>query len=177
PTKELVSVYRSAIELLKSTQDPSTGKRLISCAELLLDSFVKSEREELPSEWEGFSFRQFVHDGERAVIERALRDARGSVTSASPLLGFKHHQSLISLINSRHPELLKTRSTVRKRRHHIFWKPRKARRKPQKQDQEPVTSQVSVLHVEDHERVARMVGEMLAAKQWRVELSANGDSA
>lgn len=37
PERELVSIYRSAIDLLKSSQDPTTAKRLISCAEKLLD--------------------------------------------------------------------------------------------------------------------------------------------
>src|SRR5439155_9930103 len=32
PPKDLVSVYESAIEVLKHSQDPSTGKRLIACA-------------------------------------------------------------------------------------------------------------------------------------------------
>jgi hypothetical protein len=44
------------------------------------------------------------------------------------LLGFRHHQSLIALINSRHRDLLGTRSAVRKRRHHLFSKPRKTRK-------------------------------------------------
>lgn len=38
-TKDLVANYRSAIELLKSSQDPSTGKRLIECAERLFGCF------------------------------------------------------------------------------------------------------------------------------------------
>src|SRR5205823_7653381 len=103
PTKELVSIYRSAIALLKGSQDPSIGKRLISCAEKLLDTFdaLESAKQE-PTEhsWEGFSLKGYVRDGERSVIERALRDAGGPVTKASRLLGFKHHQSLISLINT-----------------------------------------------------------------------------
>src|SRR5204862_1365340 len=99
--------------------------------------------------WEGFSLKQHVRDGERAVIERALRDAGGSVTRAARLLGFNHHQSLISLINSRHKELLKTRSAVRKRRRHIFSKPRKIKYVPVRR-QAPGSTQVSILHAEDN---------------------------
>src|SRR6266849_666931 len=107
PAKELITIYRSAIELLKNSQDPTTGKRLIACADKLLDTKGRLEDEGLESPehtWEGFSFKQHIRNGERAVIERALRDAGGSVTRAARLLGFRHHQSLISLINSRHTE-------------------------------------------------------------------------
>jgi hypothetical protein len=51
------------------------------------------------------------------------------------LLGFRHHQSLIALINSRHRDLLGTRSAVRKRRRHLFSKPRRIKKK----EQEPAT--------------------------------------
>jgi hypothetical protein len=78
--------------------------------------------------WDGFSFKREVLKVEKKFIERALRDAGGSVTRASRLLGFRHHQSLIALINSRHRDLLGTRSAVRKRRHHLFSKPRRTRK-------------------------------------------------
>src|SRR6185295_648519 len=78
--------------------------------------------------WEGFSFKREVLKVEKRFIERALRDAGGSVTKAARLLGFRHHQSLIALINSRLKDLLGTRSAVRKRRHHLFSKPRRIRK-------------------------------------------------
>jgi len=164
PARELVSIYRSAIDLLKSSQDPTTGKRLIACAEKLLDTVGFLDDEALKSEdhtWEGFSFKQHVRNGERAVIERALRDAGGSVTRAARLLGFRHHQSLISLINSRHKELLTTRSTVRKRRRHIFSEPRKIKKKVVRVVPRQATSLISILHVEDNEAVARLVADTL----------------
>jgi hypothetical protein len=110
PAKELITIYRSAIDLLKGSQDPGTGKRLINCADALFETLGHLELQDQKSEdhtWEGFSLKQHVRNGERAVIERALRDSGGSVTKAAHLLGFKHHQSLISLINSRHRVLLK----------------------------------------------------------------------
>ena len=78
--------------------------------------------------WQGFSFKKEVLKIEKTFIERALRDAGGSVTKAARLLGFRHHQSLIALINSRHRDLLGTRSAVRKRRHHLFSKPRQLKK-------------------------------------------------
>jgi hypothetical protein len=46
-------------------------------------------------------------------IALALRDSDGSVSKAAHLLGFKHHQSLSSLISGRHPELLTVRHPLR----------------------------------------------------------------
>jgi CheY-like chemotaxis protein/tetratricopeptide (TPR) repeat protein len=180
PAKELVSIYRSAIELLKSSDDPSTGKRLITCADRLLDTMGRLEGEDQRSEdhtWEGFSFTQHVHNGERAVIERALRDAGGSVTRAARLLGFKHHQSLISLINSRHKELLKARTTVRKRRHHLFSSPRQIKKKAVKARPAPATSEISILHVEDNKVVARLIQDTLGAEAMHVDTCLSGTTA
>jgi len=180
PAKELVSIYRSAIELLKSSDDPSTGKRLISCADRLLDTMGRLEGEDQKSEahtWEGFSFTQHVHNGEKAVIERALRDAGGSVTRAARLLGFKHHQSLISLINTRHKELLKTRTTVRKRRRHLFSSPRQTKKKAVKERPAPATSEISILHVEDNKVVARLIQDTLGAEGMHVDSCVNGTTA
>jgi len=99
------------------------------------------------------------------------------VTKAARLLGFGHHQSLIALINSRHRELLQTRSAVRKRRQHLFSKPRKIKKKLVKQNPERAASQISILHVEDNEQVAKLVNDMIASEEWRVELCADGYSA
>jgi CheY-like chemotaxis protein len=180
PAKELVSVYRSAIELLKSSQDPSTGKRLISCAETLLEVFGPSEdggEEPLERTWEGFSFTQYVREAEGIVIERALRDAGGSVTRAARLLGTSH-QTLIYLINSRHKELLKTRSTVRKRRRHIFSQPRKIKSKIAVENSPGrAASQISVLHVEDNKQVARLIADTLAPEGIDVDSCVSGTTA
>ena len=57
PAKELVVIYRSAIELLKNSQDPSTGKRLISCANKLLGTVRRLDDKDQESQdhtWEGF---------------------------------------------------------------------------------------------------------------------------
>jgi CheY-like chemotaxis protein len=179
PLKELISSFRSAIELLKGSHDPAAAKRLISCAATLLDVLGRSEAEDQESSepaWEGFSFTQYVREAERTVIERALRDAGGAVTKAARLLGLSH-QTLIYLINSRHKKLLDARSAVRKRRRHIFSKPKRATKQVAKLEPKRVATQVSILHVEDNEMVAKLVGEMLEAEHWRVELCVDSDSA
>ncbi len=180
PGKELVAIYRSAIDLLKGSQDPATGSRLITCADNLLATLERLELEDQRPEqnsWEGFSFKQHVQDGERTVIEHALRDAGGSVTKAAHLLGFKHHQSLISLINSRHKELLKTRSPVRKRRRHLFSRPRKIEKKIVKEPTKLTTSAISILHVEDNKAVARLIQDTLGDEGMHVDSCLSGIAA
>ena len=178
---ELASIFESAADLLQRSQDPSAAKRLISCARKAIDALAAAEYEQNSEakkhSWEGFSFRKEILRIESALIERALRDAGGSVTKAARLLGFGHHQSLIALINSRHRELLQTRSAVRKRRQHLFSKPRKIKKKLVKQNPERAASQISILHVEDNEQVAKLVNDMIASEEWRVELCADGYSA
>jgi CheY-like chemotaxis protein len=175
---ELASIYQSAADLLQRSQDPSVGKRLIACARTVIEALGNSESEnrEAPEHsWEGFSFKEKILDCERALIERALRDANGSVTRAARLLGFRHHQSLISLINSRHKELLKTRTAVRKRRRHIFSKARKIKNKIV--GPAPGSAQISILHAEDSKQIAYLINEMFSGEAWRVELCVDGDSA
>lgn len=131
PPTELAREYEAAVVMLRNSQDPATAKRLINCAAQIITSLMPAEEAETNIEiesWEGFSFKREVLKVEKKFIERALRDAGGSVTRASRLLGFRHHQSLIALINSRHKDLLGTRSAVRKRRHHLFSKPRRTRK-------------------------------------------------
>lgn len=128
---ELAAEFAAAVEMLGNSQDPATAKRLINCSVQLINSLKPTEESETSFElesWDGFSFKREVLKVEKKFIERALRDAGGSVTRASRLLGFRHHQSLIALINSRHKDLLGTRSAVRKRRHHLFSKPRRTRK-------------------------------------------------
>jgi tetratricopeptide (TPR) repeat protein len=131
PPSELAAEFEEAVSMLRNSQDPATSRRLIDCSVQLLNSLQPGTESEATTEiesWEGFSFKREVLKVEKKFIERALRDAGGSVTRASRLLGFRHHQSLIALINSRHKDLLGTRSAVRKRRHHLFSKPRRTRK-------------------------------------------------
>ena len=178
---ELASIYQSAADLLQRSQDPSAGKRLIACARQVIEALGAAEQledsEGKEQSWEGFSFKEEVLKSEKAIIERALRDAGGSVTRAARLLGFKHHQSLISLINSRHKDLLKTRSAVRPRRSHLFSQPRKIKKKVIKQSAERASSHISILHVADDQQIAKLVDEMFAAEEWHVELCTDGYGA
>jgi CheY-like chemotaxis protein/tetratricopeptide (TPR) repeat protein len=177
--KELIPMYRSAIDLLKSSQHPETGQRLINCADALFQTLEHLEVNDQNSEehtWEGFSFKQHVKASERTLIERALRDAGGSVTKAAHLLGFKHHQSLISLLNTRHKELLKARTTIRRRRRHLFSGAKKTKGQIVEEPTK-LTSQVAILHVEDNRAVARTVQDTLAAEGMHVDFCLSGATA
>lgn len=68
------------------------------------------------------TFNESMRRVEAALIRRALRNANGSVTTASRLLGFKHHQSLTSLIDRYHPELREL-MPERKRRRKSYTQP------------------------------------------------------
>ncbi|HYE66529.1 MAG TPA: sigma 54-interacting transcriptional regulator, partial [Pyrinomonadaceae bacterium] len=69
--------------------------------------------------WADFSLPEEVRLYEEQLVERALKEARGSVTHAARLLGLKH-QSLIALINSRHKRLLEARTPAKRRRRSII---------------------------------------------------------
>lgn len=180
PAKDLVAIYKAAIASLRKSQDPSTSKRLSSNAVLLLDALERLQLRDqavIEQSWEGFSLKRHAKDGERVVIERALRDANGSVSKAAKLLGFRHHQSLISLLNGRHKDLVKMRSTARKRRKHLVMSPKATQKRAQPPAVKPATAQVSLFYVEDQPAVARLLGNLLTAENWRVQLCTDSDTA
>jgi tetratricopeptide (TPR) repeat protein len=177
PAPQLVSIYQSAIELLKQSQDPSTSKRLIACAQKVIEGLRTPEFQGYEGKdlsWA--SFKREIRKAEKALLARALQEAEGSVTKAAHLLGFKHHQSLISIINIRHKELLQTRSKIRKRRRHIFSQTRKTRKTPPKLSPVRRTSQFAILHVADNAQAAKLFADS-AGENWHVELCYDGDSA
>src|SRR5947209_3068244 len=178
PAPQLVSIYQSAVELLKRSQDPSTSKRLIACAQKVIEGLKTREFQGYEGKdlsWT--SFKREIRKAEKALLARALQETEGSVTKAAHLLGFKHHQSLISIINIRHKDLLKTRSRIRKRRRHIFSQSRKTRKTPPKLSPVRRTSQISILQVVDNAQAAKLAADMFTGENWRVELCHDGDSA
>src|SRR5438105_989141 len=169
PAAQLVSIYQSAIELVRQSQDPLTSKRLIACAQKVIDAMRPAQVQRYEVEdlsWA--SFKREMRKAEKALLARALREAEGSVTKAAYLLGFKHHQSLISIINIRHEDLLKKRSRIRKRRRHIFSESRKPKQPAVKRITKR-TSPIAILHVEDNAQVEKLVADMFAGKNWRID--------
>ncbi|MFN2480623.1 MAG: tetratricopeptide repeat protein [Pyrinomonadaceae bacterium] len=72
--------------------------------------------------WANFSFKDEVRSFEERLIEQALADARGSVSRAARLLGFKHHESLNWRLKNRNKALLPSRTPAVKRRRSIIRK-------------------------------------------------------
>jgi len=177
--KELISTYRSAVEFLKGSEDSFLLRRLVSSLESVLEAMNDSDappQVQLDKGWQDFSLKREVRKFEEHVIERALREAGGSVTKAALLLGFNHHQSLISLLNGRHKSLEKSRSTARKRRRNI------AARRPKGGNQTgsavlPGKAEISILHVEDDEKIARNVADLLTEGGMRVDSCSDGSTA
>lgn len=179
--RQLVEIYQSAVELLEHSQDPATHKRLISCARKVIKALLVEKPGggfmPKPDSWEGFSLRREIKKIERNLIERSLRDASGSVTKASQLLGFKHHQSLVSLLNNRHKDLIGHRTAVRKRRRHLFSQPARAKHSTTTTQPEIAANQLAILHVEDNRPLARRVNERLTKGGYHVQSCSDGLAA
>jgi CheY-like chemotaxis protein len=166
-----VAIYRAGV-LIDETQDMSTLRRLVKA--VCMTFAVPA-----PPDWHGFSLKNSAHRYEGHLIRLALKQTGGKVTAAARLLGFRHHQSLISLIASRHKELIETgaRTAVRARRHHIIAHTKRAKKKKVRVAQTRDTSPISILHVEDNQHIAKLVNDMVATEEWRVEICADGYGA
>jgi CheY-like chemotaxis protein len=172
---ELALILYAAADLLEKSQDPSARWRLIVCSskviEALLGAIQKYESPKPTGSWQDFSLRREIKKIESRFIEQALRDAGGSVSKASRLLGFKHHQSLISLLGARHQDLQDHRSIKRKRNRHLI------AAKGRKAGASGLRTALTILHVEDHEAVTTLVQEILGAEGVEVEACTSGADA
>lgn len=128
-TKEVCETVDHTGTLLEKTQDTGILRRLATA----FRSLFLSRAVPAPPDWDMFSFKDAVCRYEARLIRLALKQTGGKVTAAARLLGFRHHQNLIAIINSRHKDLLETRSKVRKRRKHLMNHPK--RKKKQSSDQ------------------------------------------
>ena len=166
-----VTIHHAAI-LLEKTQDIAILRRLAK-------AFLALHEVLAPNDWTNFSLRNAVLGYESHLIKLALKVTGGSVTRAARLLGFKHHQSLITLIASRHKELIETgaRTAVRSRRRHLLVHGKRVKKKKVGADHAQAASQISILHVEDNQQIAKLVAEMFAGEEWVVELCADGYGA
>jgi CheY-like chemotaxis protein len=179
---ELLRLYQRADELFEGSPPPDISRRLRACARLVIDRLAArgsiggeeaGAEFSTPAEWEGLTFREKMQRYERILIQQALRDAGGVVTRAAQLLGFKHHYSLIDLLNKRHKDLRNARSPIVPRKRSIMGRARTRFQRTTGQ-QKPM---LSILHVEDSQLVAAAVRSTLEAEGWRVESCADGLTA
>src|SRR5205823_13568363 len=88
----------------------------------------------------------------------------------------KHQQRMISLVNIHDKDLLKARSRIRTRERHISSESRKPKR-PAEKGINKRTATIKILHAEDDLTVARLLGEIFALQDWKVEVCINGTHA
>lgn len=180
PVNDLTAVYERANELLAKSQHPGILARLNACGRWLLRTLTRPPTTpggefQAPKSWHGFSFWPEVRRYEAYLIERALKETGGGVTRAASLLGFRHHNSLISLLNSRHKGLLTARSEIMPRRRSAMTRSSPPRLSPSAPAKE--TRTVKILHVEDEKLVADAVRMALEDEGWKVETCADGAEA
>lgn len=106
---EVHDAYVRADRLLKDTQDAEDVARLRACARV-----VMRRLSDTPIHEKNFSLYGAVHELEAKLIGQALEETGGSITKAAGLLGLTH-QTLISILNSRHKALSGKRKPARRR--------------------------------------------------------------
>lgn len=113
----LHAAYRQAREWLANSQSPDIKLRLADVAGRVVASIHTEWSDEEATEillTEPGGLRAQLEKHERVVIKRALAQVDGRVTHAASLLEMRY-QSLAYIIERRHPDLLKTRTPIRRR--------------------------------------------------------------
>lgn len=109
PPGEVYEAYLKADRLLRDTQDAEDVARLRACALI-----VMRRLSDTPFHEKNFSLYGTLHEFEAKLIGQALDESGGSVTKAARLLGLTH-QTLISIMNTRHKGLTGKRKPAQKR--------------------------------------------------------------
>jgi len=107
--EEVYEAYRRADGLLKETQDAEEIERLRACAQTVMRRLAGLRLHD-----KDFTFYGAVLELEARLIEEALDEAGGSLVRAARLLGLTH-QTLGTMLNNRHRELLAKRRPPEKR--------------------------------------------------------------
>lgn len=192
--RDLGDMYVRASELLAKSQYPATRARLAESGEKVVRTLkahlepasgvhgALSEEFKPSTGWRNFNFWTEVRRYEAYLITLALREAKGVVTRAAQLLGFRNHGSLNSLLKGRHKALLHLRTPVEPRRRTAFRI--KAPRRTSKCRVPTVASpsaaperSVKILYVEDNHFVSGAVKETLEHEGWGVDLYEDGATA
>lgn len=113
---DLAATVDHAWGLLNKTQDQSILKRLTKCTRLAFLRIHASVRFPSSVDWNNFSFKDEVQHYEAHFIRLALKESGGQVTRAAHLLGLPSHQALLSMLDTRHKDLLSERLPKRLRK-------------------------------------------------------------
>jgi tetratricopeptide (TPR) repeat protein len=115
PLDILLAAYEKAHECLADAQSAGLLTRLNQAARKVIAKLRSEERlEGAPVIFKRLSFDDEVSKFERGLIRSALTEVDGSVTYAASLLGVSY-QRLARIIETRHKDLLKERTPVRRR--------------------------------------------------------------
>ena len=106
---ELYDAYVRADRLLRETQDAEDVGRLRACARVVMRRLTTVQFGD-----KNFTLPGAVHGFEAKLIERALEEAGGSVVGAARILGLTH-QTLGSILNTRHRQLAGKRKPPQRR--------------------------------------------------------------
>ncbi|HKO18640.1 MAG TPA: helix-turn-helix domain-containing protein [Acidobacteriaceae bacterium] len=109
PSDEVYEAYLRADRLLKDTEDAEALARLRACARIVMKRLTTVQFED-----KHFTLPSAVHQFEAKLIARALEETGGSITKAARLLGLTH-QTLGSILQSRHKQLWDKRKPPQKR--------------------------------------------------------------
>ncbi len=119
PPAILQAAYRQAREWLANCESADIKLRLADVACRVLDNIHTKLAADETTEillTEPGGLRAQLEKHERLVIKQALAEVDGRVTYAASLLDIRY-QSLAYIIESRHPDLLKKRTPIRRRQH------------------------------------------------------------
>ncbi|HEX7317048.1 MAG TPA: tetratricopeptide repeat protein [Pyrinomonadaceae bacterium] len=115
---EVYGAYLRADRLLKDSQEAEDAARLRACARVVMKRLTTVQFDD-----KNFTLPGAVHDFGAKLVERALEETGGSVTKAARLLGITH-QTLNSILHTRHKKLSAKRKPVQKRLKSIIKKPK-----------------------------------------------------
>jgi DNA-binding protein Fis len=115
---EVYQAYMRADRLLKDTQEAEDIARLRVCARIVMKRLTTVQFGD-----KNFTLPGVVHEFEAKLIERALEETGGSLTKAGRLLGLTH-QTLGSILKTRHKQLSGKRKPPQKRLKSIIKKPK-----------------------------------------------------
>ena len=111
----LSSAYEQAGEWLAETQSNALLLRFKGAGSKLAAKLRTNNTSDVTETlFKRHNFKEALLEVERELIRKALAEANGSVTYAAPLLGMTY-PGVIYIIQSRHPDLLKERTPVRRR--------------------------------------------------------------